>query len=378
LKPTPKAKAATVSTELAAGAKIADISIDLGAANFSLNNWEVVSVDYPQTKEKNQPFDFNIKGLVNVTSGINALSLSVKDISMAEGSIQENGGKDWKVILNIGSAALPGKTFAFTLTETKKKPGMTLTTKGKIDVASPGSAITATVKPSNTASDIASVQLLTGPAGALKPSGDFRAAVTGANTFKITAAHGAVVPGVAQDIAARVTLRNGYTLPDKVIKVTPSQTVGKAALSRNQVTLYKLTPFAGDSVGVSLKTPANVRLGAVRLNDTSLKGLKLNYGGYAVGDNVTDTTRTDGFKIEQSGAGNWTLYFKDGIAPKATDSKGNVANLKATHTVTVKLELWAEGTYEKDSRGNFAGPLKDASGTEKTKPTMVNLKIIIK
>ena len=253
--------------------------------------------------------------------------------------------------------------------------------KNKIDIANPASAITATVKPANTSSDIASVRILTGAAATSDVSPDFQAVGVSGKTFRITAVHKQVVPNNPQTVYVHVTLKDGQTLPGKLVTIKPAQTVAKAALSKKTVTLYKADPLRGETGSFGLTTPANVKLGAVNLHEGTLKSHKLVHGENVVGDVfATASLPSNGFRIAQNGAAHWSLHFADEIAPKALDKKGKVAHLKSSYTL--KLELWAEGTYRLDASGNpvalQAYDAKKGKWVDKSKPTYVNVKVNIK
>ncbi len=63
-------------------------------------------------------------------------------------------------------------------------------------------------------------------------------------------------------------------------------------------------------------------------------------------------------------------FFTDGKAPTTTSGKYKTS-------YTLKLELWAEGIYKLDEKGEPI-PLTDAKGTAKSKPTLVSVKVIIR
>jgi hypothetical protein len=243
-------------------------------------------------------------------------------------------------------------------------------TKGSVDVASPGSAVTATVKFTNTASDIESVKMLdtTGANNGL-PSKDLKVAGISGKTFKIAAAHGMVVPGVSHTLKAEIKLKGIDKALTKNITVKPKQTTPKAKLSKKSVTLNRWIPQTGDSVTVKLTTPKNVKLGTVRLNQKSLDKLNLTKDG-TEGSNV--------FKLVRKGENEWTICFADGKAPAP---KGKIAaNLEKSYTIV--LEIWAEGTYTLGADGKpvalQAYNTKTKKWENKSKPTIVNVKINIK
>jgi len=159
---------------------------------------------------------------------------------------------------------------------------------------------------------------------------------------------------------------------DKPLSIKPAFTVSKAVQSTKAVTLYKATPMTGQSLNIRLTTPANVKPGAVQLNQASLNGLKLVTSGSAPGAIV----KSDGFRLEQSGAGDWTIYFKETTAPKALDAKGKIVNPKQNYTI--RIELWADGTYKLNSSGKPEALKNPANGNAMTKPTYVNVKVILK
>ena len=79
----------------------------------------------------------------------------------------------------------------------------------------------------------------------------------------------------------------------------------------------------------------------------------------------------------QSGAGNWTISFKDSMAPK----RNNGTDLNSSYTL--KVELWAEGTYTIDPATGKAVALqayntKTKKWVDKSKPTIVKVKVTIK
>ena len=373
-----KTKSGTVNAGNAAGTKIADIPIEISAANYALDNWKFTNV------AAGSPLDRAIA----LAPGRNTVTLSVKNPSALSELLTASGG-NMTHTLKIGSPSIIAadaagtiKTVSFALTVTKKAGGVSsISIKSKIDIANPASAITATAKLANTSSDIESVKLLKGAAPASAASPDFYASGISGKTFRITAAHKQVVPNVAQKVYVHITLKDGQTLPGKLVTIKPAQTVGKAAQSKKAVTLYKLTPQSGETVGLGLKTPANVKLGGARLNQARLNGFKLVTGDKAIGTKITGTAdRTDGFRLVQNGAGSWTVYFKEPIAPKALDKNNKVVKLKKSYTL--KLELWAEGTYRLDASGKpvalQAYDAKKGKWVDKSKPTYVNVKVNIK
>ena len=207
---------------------------------------------------------------IGVIQSRNMVTLYVKDGAALKNLLTGTGGNKTHV-LKIGSPDLvkPDSrstpyTFDFKLTVTGKEMSISIAKKsGKVDIANPASAMTVTLGAKNTSPDIAQVDLLTKADDAAPASEDFRVVSVSGKTFKIGAAHGEVVPGVAQNVFAKMTLVSGKTFFTKKIAITPSQTKSKATQSTKGVTLYKMDPLRGQTVGVGLKTPTNVKLGDV-------------------------------------------------------------------------------------------------------------------
>jgi hypothetical protein len=362
-----KVSSGTANTALETGAKIADIPITMNAANHALSNWYVVKVG-------NTPgFTGDINGAIQVTPGRNSVELSVKSKTILN-QLRLNG-KDTKYVLRLGSDSIKDakgnvKTIAFTLNVTDKTASMSISQKNRIDIANPKSAITATIKLANTGTTIDSVRLL-GSGGAA--STDFKAENISGLTFTIAAAHSYVVPGVAQKLTVEAKLKNGQTLFSD-ITVTPAQT-GRAFQSKKAITLNKFTPLTGEEVRLGLSAPANVKLGHVQIEQKSLAACKFTSGG---------------FRVVQSGAENCTIYFDGGQAPQVIHPVTLNNNLKGSYTI--KLELWAEGTYRlvdpltgnptTDKLNGRAEPLgfTDANNKfiPKSKPMTISIRVNIK
>jgi len=260
------------------------------------------------------------------------------------------------IVLEINSPSMQfKKPVKISLSVTQNVPKCTVSLKGTLDIADPKSAITGTVKLTNTTSPVKEI-LLSGTG-----SEGFKTEVTGANTFRITACAG-TPPGVKRVLVVGVKLQNGVALQaSKSVSVTPKQTVGKAIQSRKEITLYKATPLTGQSVGLGLKTPANVKLGEVRLSEAGAAAFKFD-----------TTLPNSGFELKRSGENEWTIYFKAGKAPVRADGRTLNANYN------LKMELWAEGTYEKNPDGSFKDCLRDSAGNAKSKPRMVTVKVNIR
>jgi hypothetical protein len=257
------------------------------------------------------------------------------------------------VNLEINSPSTPlQKPAKITLTITDKAVTAKVALSGKIDIASPQSVAIAKLTLANTAATPITSVTLTDP----ERKGYFEAFDYSANSFKIRVRPGQrPSPGVKYNyIQALIAFENGDSRTE-TLAITPSQTVGKAFQNKKEVTLYKGTPLAGEQITLNLTTPAGVKLGDVILNQKSVDALKLGSGG---------------FKLERNGENSWVVKF-DGAPPMPLTGP-------AKPSYTVKLELWAEGTYEPNPDGSFKDCLKDSNGNAKSKPTLVSLKVNVK
>jgi len=342
---------------------IADVPVTINAANLVLNNWAVQNVD-------GVPFaSSQLNGVIDVAFVGNTIKLSVEnDANLTKLLGNKNANKKYK--LNIGSDSVRDskgkiKIFPVTLTVTAKAPTFKVGLKGKIDIANPGSALNATATLTNTTSGIKSVTLYNQNIVSKKvqppvtPNYDFEVYDVDGRTFKIRAAGRDVVPGTTTKLSVRIELENGQTLnswttagKDSPITIKPAQTTGKTWRSKSAVTLYKANPLTGEAIGLKLTTPANVQLGKVEINAASVKAF-----------------RDEGFELKRSGENDWILYYKKGTIPELVNGK------KLGSSYTVKLELWAVGTYGLDSSGKAVAL---QAGKAKSKPAMVSIKVNIK
>ena len=228
-----------------------------------------------------------------------------------------------------------------------------LSLKGKLDVSSPTPEIRVEAKLGNTNSIIAGVAILDAD-----PFFKASPAMPINNTFTLLAADGKKpVPGVKYPVNVRITLLND-TAADRTIYITPTQSAAKGQANRNAVTLYKATPHTGEAVALKLTGTAGIKLGEPCINAASVKN-------------------NDHFDLVRAGETTFNIKFKEGFDPMAT--KGGRSAYKSSYTI--KLELWAAGTYQEDSSGKPAAlGYYDAKGkwVAKTKPTLVKVKVNLK
>jgi len=325
-----KTKSIVVHGGHAAGTDIAGVTITPNVHNVTVSDWFV-------------------KGLpsgIAYTSGPNSLAFKVTGPLAATKKA---------VTLEINSPSMQfKKPVKISLTITNNAPKCVLTVKGNIDIANPKSKINATAKLTNTTSAIDEV-MLSGTG-----SECFAATVTGANAFSITCLKG-TVPGIKRTLTVNVRLKNDQTVKaTKTIVFTPKQTVGKASQSAKNITLYKAAPLTGSTVGLNLTTPQNVKLSYVRVNEASVNAMKFDRD-----------LPNNGFEVKRIGEKEWTVFFKNGRSPVPAKGK-----LKASYVL--KLELWADGTYETDEDGGFMDCLRDANGKAKSKPKIIPVRVYIK
>ena len=326
-----KTKSIVVSKGHETGKDIVTVKIAPNAANLTVSDFEAAGCPAG----------------IGFSPGPNSITFRVTDALAATKK---------PVTVKINSPTMQfSKPVKISFSITGSKPKCTVSVKGAIDIANPKSMATATVKLTNTTSAIKEVEL-TGTG-----SESFDVDVIAANKFAIRGREG-TLPGITRSLGVAVSLENGETLTAaRLVTIKPKQTVGKAYRSLTRITLYKTTPLTGRAVGLDLKTPANARLGAVRINEASVDSMKFD-----------NSLPNNGFELRQSGKNEWTVYFKGGKAPVPADAKP----LKASYKL--KIELWADGTYVKTPDGSFSDCLRDGKGNPKSKPRVVTIKVTIK
>ncbi|MCL1896711.1 MAG: hypothetical protein FWG03_09210, partial [Clostridiales bacterium] len=301
------------------------------------------------------------------------------------------------------------QSFNITLNLSKGVPSFKVTlAKKRLDITNPEGFQDATVKLTNAASDIAYVKLYEQRFSDAKKkvlydlgnveSKDFEAVVKGPQAFQIVRKPGALPPpNIKQKLSVEIGLKNGQVLrswtydstkalakqwADKPITMNPQQPGYKATYSRNNVTLHRSSPLLGEAVGLSLTPTAanpNVSIGAVGINPASVKLLE-----------------EGGLRLEQSGGGEWTIYFANDKTPKVVDKNGKV-QLKSGSPVAPKasykvgMQIWPEGAYKwqtdprqpdgyaRDKSGNKipVALTNPANGKAASKPVTVNVTVKI-
>lgn len=236
------------------------------------------------------------------------------------------------------------KTLKLTVNVTDKAAGYSVSLKNKIDVLNPASAVTATVKLTNTLSTLNDVEL-TGP-----DADKFVVPSKSGNTFVVTKALGKMLtPGAKYILGVNINLANGQRLTGKTITITPTQPSVKVTQSAKEVNLYKSTPTQAAALNVSLPSST---IGIAQINEASI-------------------AKNPYFEVIDSGDGNLSLKFAEGV---------DMNVLKASYTV--KIELWVEDTYDiLQSNGKpIALGTTDTNGkfTPKTKPIIVSVKVNVK
>jgi hypothetical protein len=343
VRPTSRVSSVTVHHEQKPGL-IANIPITT-TPNLGLGDWHIKSVMQGRNDRTTQVLDV----LETAVSGGN-LRLSLREGKSLTSLVP--AGINTTYTLHIGSGELT-RTLSVRLIVSVRAESMTVTLRDRVDIANPDSAINATVRLTNIASEISSVTL-TNPDGTTIASENqlYYAVKTGASTFAIRMVeekriYGEIIPGIQARLGVTVTLANGdvISLPaNRPIRFTPARTAGRAAINKRAVTLFRNAPRSGE-------------------------GFELHFTN--IPDNISevtlDTTGAGFFEVSRSGNNEWAIRFKDGVRPPVTLNKANY---------TVRLQVWAEGTHATDHEGNFAGAiLNPANGRAMTKPTVVNLRV---
>ena len=108
------------------------------------------------------------------------------------------------------------------------------------------------------------------------------------------------------------------------VQITPRQTVSRATRTPTRITLYTDRSGMKQEVDFNLITPANARIGAVRIVQPA------NF-------------RVSGFEIIRNAENTFKIGFENGIAPELPrNNKGIIPPLPARYDL--KVELWPEGT----------------------------------
>ena len=357
VKASVKTKALTV--QMGHDGKIADIPITLNVSNLAPTDWHVGDV----TKGNKATPEWPAAQPVSVVPGANMVTLNANGTMLAnlmeDGKDSKGNYKNLKYNLFIESSQVQAPV-KIAVTITANKPSFTVARKGKVDLAVPDSAITATVKLKNAASEIEYVKLLDKAGGPESPF--FEAELTGANTFTVKIKDGGTkpAPGVTKKPVVEIKLANEPTTMTKAISIVPKQTKGKKTQDKSKITLYKSQPLQGETVKLNLKAP--VSLGAAQIRQASLNKMKFDTGG---------------FELVRCGENDWTIVFKDDKAPTKIKKKNGKDVLKSSYTL--QLELWAEGTYNTVTNPDgsvTAQPVKE--GKKASKPTIVKVKVYIK
>ncbi|MCL1894906.1 MAG: hypothetical protein FWG03_00005, partial [Clostridiales bacterium] len=292
-----------------------------------------------------------------------------------------------------------------TLNLIKDAPGFSVSlAKQRLDITNPDGFQGATVKLTNVASEIKYVKLYEQRFSDAKKkvlcdlgnmeSRDFETVVTGPLEFQIVKKPGALPPpNVGQKLSVEVGLKNGQVLrswvydgkklwTDKPITVNPQQPGYKATYSRNNVTMHRSAPLSGEAVGLRLTPTAtnpDVMIGAVSIDPASVKLLE-----------------DGGFRLEQSGEGEWTIYFANDRTPKVVDKNGKVQlknglPVAPNASYKVGMQIWPEGAYKwqtdprqpdglaRDKSGNRVpvALTNPANGKAASKPVTVNVTVKI-
>ena len=379
LRPSPAKRSVTVNVNHARNTDIVTLPINLNVPNLVIPDWRVVSVGggiiMPQFNTNfefiagdNNMITFRLREGANLNSLLGtATKLS---IPIQIGSHELNR-------MNNITAVNKQRTVTVTLVIIRNDASFTVSQRGRIDISNPLSAIEATIRLNNTSERIEGVRLLErrlDVGGQIIPnevSEFFRVEyIHGENTFRIIARENkTVIPGVRQTLGVEVRLV-GRSEPLIVnINITPTQTRSKAWQSTRAVTLLAAKPQTGEDIRLNLTTPANVRLGHVNIQQASLDNLRF------IKDENGTPLPENAFEIVRNGGSSWTIRFNDGEVPWGTTNKAGTAKTPLKSSYNIRLELWAEGTYELDINDN---PTALGSGKTASRPTLVTVRVNIR
>jgi hypothetical protein len=292
------------------------------------------------------------------------------------------------------------KAIKVTVSGTNKTSSVTAKLTGKLDVLDPGSALTATLTLKNTTSPIADVWLVNTvndndyvlpeneSSNPIKPGSEMDSDnpfeiihEPGSSTFQIKVLdESLVVPGFAYKPLVAVELENGQgPLYTKAISIKPVQTAVKGWASKKEVTLYQTMPNVGEEISFDINNPAFARfgengMGEVTVQSASVKALKLVGSG--------EQTQ-NAFEMRRNGQDIWSLHYTE-------DTPAAVAKTGALKLFyTIKLEVWAEGTYRREPEGKdydgddiygeaavaLCAYNRTGKASAKSKPVIVTMKV---
>ena len=251
---------------------------------------------------------------------------------------------------------------------------VTLSQKGRLNVAVADSAVAVTVRPNGTASKIKNVTL-----GGVHED-LFEATPTGDFTFEIKAMpaardaknadHGKrIIPGVRYTLGGlEIEMENGEKMsPARALVITPTTTVARGNRSPASLTLYTSTPAVGEALNLSL-SGTGVTLGEARLEQKRLDSFKFK-------DSLEGKEAVDGFELVRSGRDAWLVGFEGGRVPVVLN-KQQTAEMALKKSYTLRVEVWADGTYVLEDEKPVA--LRDDSGRARTKPRMLNVRVNVR
>jgi len=419
------------------GSLIAEFPVNVNAANVRLNDFGQVALPKETSKTATawaRPGTPAAGALTSVTlNALNApdaptpvrLEYGTNSIRLVANKVElermqrnqasgANDARDKKYALTINSRSLLTKNITLTLTLAGKEPAYTIAwAKNNIDVASPGSVRTGTVKLAQGTSAIKEVRLYEQAfidPGAKKPvldrnrmeatlSRDFYATVTGPGTFNVAIKPervGYVSPKIAQTLSVVVVLENGQTMRSWATnaKGVTAQVKGRTAVINpasavprgNPAKLADTTLYVGQPMQGAKMTTLDINKAAAPL--------KANVGAVQIQAASVKAFENGGFRLERNGENEYSVYFVDDDRPYLVDKNnkrtvvkktGAYTPLKANYTI--KVELWAEGTYQLNPDGTAkldpktgkVMPYYSANGkTATTKPLVLNQKVNIR
>ena len=261
------------------------------------------------------------------------------------------------------------KPLAYHLTVTDKDASVSFSQRGTLDIANPASVLQMTANINGDGSALTNV-VLSG-----EGAEHFLVDVTGHRTFELRANPASLnankdkfeerlTPGHRYELAAKVSTANNPDGPAGNIRISPRQSISRALVGKKAVTLYRQMPKVAEDIPLDL---ASATLGDVRIAPSSYDAFAKRFTG---GGN---------FEVIRNGHKSWLVRFEDGLVPSIVNKNGKPSHLKSSYTL--RLELWAEGTYRYvyDEQGRPApAPLVDGQGKSRTRPRLVNVRVNVR
>ena len=285
---------------------------------------------------------------IGMMVGANSLTFYANGAEIRASEGAETGKRSIDINAKDASGKLRYSNIRFTFSIVNKKETFSLTPRGRIDISDPGRTLAVSARLANTAARVSAVELYTSSAfGEQSTLFEVVEMVEGTNiadnVFHIRISGKALKTGRAtQKLYVKLYLDNqapaDALTSNKALSIKPIQTVARAKVSRNELSLFTERPGEKGMLSLSLASALSQIPGDVRIAPASSNS-RLNFA-------------EGGFELTRMDADRWALGFVDGALPRhPSDKKGRIRPLRSSYNLT--LELWPTGSFSHDKDGNI-------------------------